>query len=195
MNARRFACFFLGAWLATGAAVALIIFLNHQSARTLADPVSPGLAAQVKSVGPGPSNRLFALLTAEQNQLYREYWGAVQIVAGVLFLLFLVFGTREGKGALAVAGAVLLVVILQRTLLVPEIKDLTRLLHSGVGVGSGVRARLFAVQWIYHGVEALKLLAGAVVVTLLVRQGRRGLRHPGQQVDVIDKPDHRRGNW
>jgi hypothetical protein len=193
MNARRFACFVLGAWLATGATLALIIFLNSRSSRTMADQLSAPLAAQVNSLGPGPSRLLFAFQAAEQNQLYREYWGTVQIAAGLLFLLFLVFGTQEGKGALAVAGALLLTVIVQRTLLVPEIAALTRLLHTGVG--GGVRHRLFTVQMIYHGVEGLKLLTGAVLATMLIREGRHRLRDAGQKVDMIDKPDYRRRNW
>jgi hypothetical protein len=190
MNARRFTCFFLGAWMAVGVAVALIIFLNNRSASIMMDRLSPVMAAQVRTTGPAQSRLLFAFEATELNQTYREYWGTIQIVAGLLFLLFLVFATREGKGALAIGAAVLALVILQRTLLVPEISALTRLAQAG----AGDRQKHFTIQMMYHGAEALKLLAGAVVAITLIREGRHRLRHAGQDVDVIDKADHRHIN-
>jgi hypothetical protein len=188
MNSRRFICLFLGAWLATGVAVALLIFLNHTTDDVVIANIPSAIAAQTKSVGPAQARLLLTHHSLELNRLYMEYWGSVQIVAGVFFLLVLLFGTREGKVALIVGAVMLTVIILQRMLLVPETTALTRMMQAGPA--REIRYQLLSLRMVYHGIEVVKLLVGGVALILLVREGRYRSRYAGKDVDVVDKPDH-----
>ena len=192
MNLRRFACLLLGAWLATSLAVALILYQNRRLIDYSLTHLSPAAAAHVKAIGQEQARMLFTFQVSEQISFYIEVWGSVQIVAGIGCLAFVLFATREGKATLALAVVVLLIVTLQRTLLVPEISSLIRLLQTDVGAAH--RHRLITLKWVYYAVEGLKLAIGLAVASRLVAERRHRSRYAGQNVDVVDKSNYRHVN-
>jgi hypothetical protein len=89
----------------------------------------------------------------------------------------------------------LLLVAAQRFLLTPEQVTLGRSLDFAVKGGpAGDRARLALVQSVSLVVELLKWAAGIVLaVLLIIRKQRRSSRsrYSRQEIDMVDKTDHR----
>jgi len=106
-----------------------------------------------------------------------------------LFLMFLLFGTREGKTQLGFAVLLFLVCVFQRFLLTPEVTALGRI--TDFASAAGYHARLRVIHAAYWGFEFGKWGLQALLAAMLVFAGRRPSGHSGQKLDLVDKADHR----
>jgi len=111
------------------------------------------------------------------------------MVLALALLACLVLGTQKRKLPLLLCGIMLIVVGFQHFAVTPELAYRGRDADFPPGnTAFGPQARVFAMQQIFGGVEALKLLVGGFLTSYLFvfRSGRR----LQQKVDAVDHPDH-----
>jgi hypothetical protein len=182
-------------WLAAGLAVA---WLEREDFQTIQDVLSrpdPAVAERVKVLGAHETYLLMGHVAAEQRQRTIRNWEDVQLVLGLGFFFYLLFGTREGKWSLALALLLVGMVLLERFLLTPEALSLARiagLAHSHAASGEDVRRMV--LNSTHMGFEIAKWIVELSLAAMMVvgRGGRSG--DAGDQFDVIDKPNHSRVN-
>jgi hypothetical protein len=196
MHSRRLACFVLGLWLGGGLLVAWIATQNFRVVDRLMLQPEPGAALHLKELGSANTRLLFRHQVSEQNRAMFESWEYAQFGLGMLFFFFLLFGTREKKFPLLVVLAMLAVVLLQRVLLTPELVSLGRNIDFvPADVPSPERTRFWVIHSAYSGLEVLKWGAGLALAASFIISTRRGRSDsPGDEFDLIDKPDHRHVN-
>jgi hypothetical protein len=162
-------------WLAAGSI--------HSVDRLLARPNAVA-RLEVRELGPAQARLLLEYQAAEQVRSCQEIWEVAQIVLGALFFFFLLFGTTENKFPMALVLSMMLIVLLQRFLLTPELISIGRSVDFAPDVQSTERTRLEVLRMVSFGVEILKLGLGCMLAARLIRQRQRsrGIRH---EVDLV----------
>jgi hypothetical protein len=192
MHARRLACFILGMWLAAGIIVA---WLEREDFQTIQDVLSqpdPAVAERVKVLGAHETYLLMGHVAAEQRQRTIRTWEDVQLLLGLGFFFFLLFGTREGKLSLALALLLVGMVLLERFLLTPEALSLARIAGFATGrAASGEEVRRMVLSSTHEGFEIAKWIVQATLTAVLVLRRNQRSGDSGNQFDVVDKPDYR----
>ena len=191
MHARRLACFILGMWLAAGIAVA---WLEREDFQTIQDVLSqpdPAVAERMKVLGAHETYLLMGHVASEQRQRTIKSWENLQLVLGLGFFFFLLFGTREGKLPLAMAVLLVGTVLLERFLLTPEALSLARIASFATGrASSGEAIRRMVLSSTHEGFEIVKWMVEAALAAVLVLRRNQRSGDSGDQLDVIDKPDY-----
>jgi hypothetical protein len=193
MHPRRLTAFVLGLWLTGGVLMTLIASADNWQADHLVDHPSANLAVEAHLVGAATARTLFHYQAAEQTRRNFELWEMAQIALGSLFFLFLLFGTNESKAAILAGLLLLVLVLVQRFFLSPNIAALGRELDFvPPGGPSPGRGKLAVLLGFYGGVEVAKWL------TLLSMAGRLILSRRGMEsesvrdyVNPIDKTNYR----
>jgi hypothetical protein len=190
MPLRRFLCFLLGIWLAGGFFMAYFATENFRGVdRLLAQPNSAA-AVEFKTLGPGAARALLRYQVSEQNRRYFTTWEEAQLAVG-LFFFFLALFSKEGKFSLALALGMLLIVVLQRFLLTPQIVSLGREIDFiPPEVSSPTRSRFWVLHGAYSGVELLKWVLGLTLAARLCFKQSPRSGEARQEFDLIDKADH-----
>jgi hypothetical protein len=172
MHFRRFACFLLGAWLAGGLFMALVATENFRSVdRLLAKPAAPA-AQQLGKLGPA-ARPLLRYQVSEQNRWYFETWGVVETGIGAALLMVLLFGSTETLFVLLLSLLMLLIALVQRFVLTPEIVVLGRVIDFvPAGLRSPERSRFWTLHGMYSGLEVLKWILGLVLAARLIFRKR-----------------------
>ena len=191
MHARRLACFILGMWLAAGIAVA---WLEREDFQTIQDVLShpdPAVADRIKVLGAHETYLLMGHVAAEQRQRTIRTWENVQLVFGLGFFFFLLFGTHEGKLPLAMALLLIGIVLMERFLVTPETLSLTRIASfARTRTASGEAIQRLVLSATHEGFEIAKwIVEAALGAVLILRRGRRS-GDSGDQFHVVDKPDY-----
>jgi hypothetical protein len=195
MHFRRLACFLLGLWL--GGAIFRFI-LTQLEPREAADTIvnwSPSAAAQFRGIPPAQQSALLRYGAAERMRWFAENWDTTQLLFASAFLLYILFATREGKLVVALAGFMLLLSVTQKVFVTPEVIALGRLADFvPSGVVSPERTKLELMKSAYGGLEILKWLAGLFIAGRFVfgRSKRSALGR--QEIDMVDKANHRHIN-
>jgi len=162
--------------------------------RMLAAP-GPAAAIQVKALGPDGARALLRHQAAEQNRDFFETWESLQLILGVGFFSFLLFGSNEGRFSLLLLLLMFLIVVVQRFLITPELASLGRTFDFiPAYVPSVERNRFWMLHSLYTGSEILKWGLGLVLGTRLAFHRERRSIDPGHEFDVIDKANHRHIN-
>jgi hypothetical protein len=194
MHARRMASFFLGLWLGASLFMAWTANQNLKSVDRLLSREDPVATLNLKPLGDHGST-ILRYTASEQNRWHRAKWETIQVIAGGVFLLTMLFGSREDKFILLGFLVLILVVLLQKYLISPELTALGRLTDfAPTNEPSPDRNRFWVVQTAYTGVEmgkwALMLLLTGQMVFSRKRSGRS--RDVRRKLDGVDKPDYRR---
>jgi long-subunit acyl-CoA synthetase (AMP-forming) len=92
--------------------------LKHSGARF----VFVAGATQMQKLGPASARLLLRYQASEMNRLGFASWEVAQLILGLVFFFFLLFGTREKKGVLAAALVPLVLVAVQRWRLILKLK-------------------------------------------------------------------------
>ncbi|HEY1183795.1 MAG TPA: hypothetical protein VGE89_06400 [Bryobacteraceae bacterium] len=190
MHARRLACFILGMWLAAGIAVA---WLEREDFQTIQDVLSqpdPAVAERIKALGAHETYLLMGHVASEQRQRTIRSWEDLQLLLGLGFFFFLLFGTREGKLPLAMALLLVGIVLLERFLLTPEALSLARIASFAAGASSGEAVRRMVLSSAHEGFEIAKWMVEATLAAVLVLRRNQRLSDSGDQLDVVDKSDY-----
>jgi hypothetical protein len=178
-------------WLAAGIAVA---WLEREDFQTIQDVLSapdPAVAERIKVLGAHETYLLMGHVAAEQRQRTIRTWEDVQLVFGLGFFFFLLFGTHEGKLPLAMALLLVGMVLMERFLLTPEVLSLARIASfARTHAASGEAIRRAVLYSTHEGFEIAKwILEAALGALLVLRRGRRS-GDSGDQFHVVDKPDY-----
>ena len=196
MHPRRLSAFILGLWLAAGVAMALIATGDDWLADRLVDQPSPGFVVAGHSVGLANARMLFHYQADEQKRRNYELWEFAQILLGLLFFLFLLFGTDESKAAIGASLALLLLVLIQRFFLYSNIASLSRELDFvAASAASSTRAKMAVLLSFYGGVELAKWAIQSIMASRLIfahrRQESESVRN---YVNPINKANYRHIN-
>ena len=194
MHYRRIVCLLLGLWFGGGLVTA---WYGARSFGTVADIMNqsnPAFVMQTKSLGPAVTRQVLRFQVAEQNRWLFKSWELMQIGLGLLFFCYLLFGTTEGKFSLLVSLLMVLLTLIQRLAISPELGIIGRSMDY---VPADVAAQEHAKFWLLHnaylGMEALKYGLG-VVLGAIVLSGKRSV-DTLNQFNMIDKANHRHVNW
>ncbi len=173
---RRFACFLLGAWLAGGLFMDMVAIQNFRSVDRLLAKPAPEAAKQFEKLEPGDARTLLRHQVSEQNRRYFETCGLVETGIGVALLLVLLFGSSETKLTVIVALIMLLIAILQRFALTPEMVVLGRIVDwLPAGEPSSDRTRFWMLHNAFVALDLLNWVLGFFLTAkLLFRRKRRG---------------------
>ena len=195
MHFRRFACLLLGAWLAGILMMSLVATQNFRTVDRLLLEPSPGAAQELKTIGHEMSRMLLRWEAGEQNRRLFEIWESAQLVMAIAVLFVLLFGSTEGKYALALSLLMLVLVIVERFFLTPMMVALGRLIDFvPANVRSPDRVKFQVLHMGYAGLEVFKaLIAVSLAGKLLVRSRKRSSQTVGD-IDLVDKSYHRHIN-
>jgi len=174
MHFRRFACFLLGLWLGGGLFMDMVVTQNFRSVdRLLAKPAPPA-AQQLDKLGPDAARVLLRHQVSEQNRWYFETWGVIETAIGATLLLILLFGSTEKNFSVLLALVMLLIAILQRFALTPQMVVLGRIIDwIPVDQASAERSRFWMLHNAFVGLELLNWALGLFLTAKLLFRGRR----------------------
>ena len=179
MHFRRFACFLLGLWLGGGLFMDMVVTQNFRSVdRLLAKPAPPA-TQQIEKLGPAEARVFLRHQVSEQNRWYFETWGLIGAGIGAALLLILIFGSTEKNFSLLVALLMLLIAVVQRFALTPQMVVLGRIIDwIPIDQPSPERSRFWMLHNAFVGLEMLNWALGVFLTgKLLFRRRRR----PGEQ--------------
>jgi len=191
MRSRRLACLILGLWLGGGLLMAWVTAESSRSVDRLLSQPNPLAAVETRNAGRAPITELMRYQAAELSRAYRETWEWAQLCLGAFFFFFLLFGTTQGKASLALALLLFLVVAAQRLLLTPQIAAMGRSLDFAASAASVDRNQLRVLRYGYTLTELAKLMLGLTLAGLLTWQRSGRSLDAGQQVNAVDKANHR----
>jgi hypothetical protein len=151
-----------------------VVIQNFKSVdRLLARPPAPA-AQQINKLGPAEARMLLRHQVSEQNRWYFESWGWVAMALGAALLMVLLFGSTETKATLVLALLMLLIAIVQRLALTPEMVVLGRIIDwVPQEQPSSERSTFWLMHNAYVGLEMLNLALGLLMAGKLLFRSRR----------------------
>lgn len=169
----------LGVWLGAAVCVDLLVTRNFSTVdRFIEAPGSPSAAALVKQAGAKTVRFILRRNAAEENAWIFGAWEWTQIILAPALYLMLLLGDRQPpRSALALITAMLVIVLLQRIILTPNVaslgRDMDEIPASQLG-NNPIVSRFWAFHGVYSGGEILKLFLGIGLASrLMLRQGTR----------------------
>jgi hypothetical protein len=194
MHYRRIVCFLLGIWLGGGILMAWYGTRSFANIEAMLAQSNPAFVVQTQPLGPTATRLALRYAVAEQNRWLFRNWEIMQIGLAALFFGYLLFGTLEGKISMAVMLSMLLLTLLQRLLISPELGLSGRAMaYMPRDLVSPERARFWLLHNAYLAVEALKFGLGLVLGTVVMSRKRSA--DPLNQFNMVDKANHRHVNW
>jgi hypothetical protein len=152
----------------------MVVTQNFRSVDRLLAKPAPAAAQQLEKLGPEAARALLRHQVSEQNRWYFETWGAIGTAIGAALLLILLFGSTEKNFTLLVALLMLLIAILQRFALTPEMAILGRIIDwIPIDQPSPERSRFWMLHNAFAGLEFLNWALGVVLIAKLLFRGRR----------------------
>ena len=106
---------------------------------TIMNQSNPAFVVQTKPLVPAVIRAVLRYAVAEQNRWLFRQWENLQIGMAALFFGYLLFGTMEGKFSLSVMLAMLVLTMVQRLLISPELGLTGSALRGFAGVPVGGR--------------------------------------------------------
>jgi hypothetical protein len=180
MHTRRLASWLLGAWIAGSLAMFLVATHNFQAVdHLLAAPATPA-TGMIQKLGAAPARMLLRYLSSELNRWYFPVWEWAQIV---LLLGLTAAAAQSGRAARLIPPLLLLLTLLERFAITPEVIRLGRMIDFVPPEASSLeRSQFWKLHGAYSALEVVKLLLGIVLSVLLLRRSR--------QFHVVDEADY-----
>jgi hypothetical protein len=191
MHSRRVACLLLGSWLAGGVCMALLAMGGPASVERALRRPNPVARLAILEIGPARARQLLEYQAAEQVRTGMEAWHTAEVLLGVFFFLFLLFGTGERKFSLLLALLMLLAAVAQRALVTPELVSLGRSLDFVPSPPAADLARQGAMRVVYFSIELANWALGLLLAAHLVLRRHGRSADAGLDFDGVDKADHR----
>jgi hypothetical protein len=147
---------------------------NFQSVdRLLAKPAAPA-AQQLARLGPDAARVLLRHQVSEQNRWYFETWGLIETGIGAAVLLVMLFGSTEKNVSLLLCLLMLLIAIVQRFALTPQMVFLGRIVDwIPIDQPSPERSRFWLLHNAFVGLDLLNWVLGLLLTAKLLFRGRR----------------------
>jgi hypothetical protein len=152
----------------------MVVTQNFRSVdRLLAKPAAPA-AQQIAKLGPADARILLRHQVSEQNRWYFETWGLIAAVLGAVLLMILIFGSTERNFTLLLALLMLLIAIVQRFALTPQMVFLGRIIDwVPADQPSPDRTRFWLLHNAFVGLEMLNWALGLFLTAKLLFRRRR----------------------
>jgi len=193
MHYRRIVCLLLGIWMGGALLMAWYGARGFNTVESIISQAHPAFAAQTKALGPAGTRSTVRYILAEQNRWFFRSWENMQLLLAAVMFAYLLFGTMEGKVSLAIILALIGLTLLERVLISPEMGLSGRALeYLPADLKQQEHARFWLLHNAYLGVEVMKFGCG-LILGAIVFSGRRSV-DPLNQLNVIDKPNHRHVN-
>ena len=175
------------AWVATQ---------NFRQVDRLLSREDPTATLRLKPLGAN-ARPILRYQASEQNRWYFQKWETIQIIYGAFFFFVMLFGSRENKFVLLGVLLMIVLVMVQKFLITPEVTALGRMIDFvPPEQHSPERNRFWILHSAYTGVElgkwAVALLLTAQMVFSRKRSGRS--RDSRRELNSVDKADYRRVN-
>jgi hypothetical protein len=192
MHVRRLVCVLLGAWMGGSLFMTTVATQNFRSVdRLLAQPPQSA-SIIIQEIGHDAARSLLRYEVSEQNRFYFTLWEWIQLGLGVAVLGSLLFGTHERAFMILSSALMLLIVLVMRFSITPDIISLGRAIDFvSAAAPSGARTRFWRLHGVYSAMEVVKLLIGIALIIKLVMGSRRESRHIGKNFNLVDVPHHR----
>jgi hypothetical protein len=191
MSTRRFITFLLGIWLGCSLFMVGIATHNLKSVDALLASPPPPAVKLIETLGQDSARLLLRHQAAELNRVYFEHWGLAQVLIAGAVLGLILFATREGKRLVILSAVMLVVVVVMRFILTPDLVNFGRQLDfASKQTVAGEYARFAGVHRAYGFAELIKCGLGLVLLALLLRRSKR-TRRSVRHVDLIDDADDR----
>jgi hypothetical protein len=168
MHFRRLACLLLGIWFGGAVAVAIDASYGHRA-------LAPGSLEQINAMGQEGTREFLVYAAAEQTRSLRETWDSVQVGLGIALLFVLLFGSREGKFGLSLALALLVLALLDRFVLTPQLAAL-----AASGAGPADRTGFLMLEGGYMALEVAKWVAGMGLAAHMTLRRQHSSNHKAQ---------------
>jgi len=184
----------LGFWLAGSMFMAWVATENFRAVDRLLNSAHPVATLEFRTLGPSASRLLLRYTASEQNRYLFENWEIVQIILGILFFFFLLFGTREDKFSLIVALLLLLISVAQRLAITPELTAIGRSIDFiPPDTRSGARTKFMLLHRGYELVEVLKWIVAVALAGRLIfaRRRRPSTAEVKEQLEMLKKANYR----
>jgi hypothetical protein len=153
--------------------------------RLLAKPAPPA-AQQLEKLGPDAARVLLRHQVSEQNRWYFETWGIVETAIGAALLLILLFGSTEKNFSLLLSLLMLLIAIVQRFALTPQMVVLGRIIDwIPTDQPSPERSRFQMLHNAFIGLELLNWALGFFLIAKLLFRSRR--RSGDQDAELAER--------
>ena len=150
--------------------------------RLLAKPAAPA-AQQLQKLGPDAARVLLRHHVSELNRWYFETWGLIETFIGAALLLVLLFGSTERSLTLLLALLMLLIAIVQRSVLTPQMVFLGRIIDwIPADQPSPERSRFWLLHNAFTGLELLNWALGLFLTAKLLFRGRRRGKDQGDEL-------------
>ena len=161
-----------GLWLGLTLAMLFVATENFRGVDRLLEAPAKEAAALLGKLPEDSPRQLLRYLASELNRYFFDWYGIAQIWLAAILLLNLLFATNGNKLMLALAGILLLLVVVERAMLFPEITYLGRLMDfTPHDLDSPVRSRFWSFHRYFSGLEVVKiLLILAISAKMLVRR-------------------------
>jgi hypothetical protein len=141
--------------------------------RLLAKPAAPA-AQQLEKLGPDAARVLLRHQVSEQNRWYFETWGVIETAIGAALLLALLLGSTERNFSLLLALLMLLIAIVQRFALTPQMVFLGRIVDwIPVDQPSPDRSSFWMLHKAFVGLEVLNWALGLFLTAKLLFRRKR----------------------
>ena len=167
---------------------------SFQTVHRVMNQSSSVFALQTRPLGQANTRLVLRYQIAEENRFLFQNWEYMQLILGVFFFSYLLFGTLEGKFSLALALLMVILTGVQRFGISPELGNIGKTLDFvPADIVHAERAKFWLLHSAYLGCEALKYGIGIVLLGTVLRSGRS--LNPVNKFDMVDKANHRHVNW
>jgi hypothetical protein len=191
MKSRGFTCVLLGLWLGCGIALYFATLDNRSNVdRIFRDP-NAGATLRMQKLGTRDSQLLLRFEADQENRLLTEVWSDIQFGLAFLFFFYLLFGTRENKFILATAIGLIVIVVIERFFVIPDLVGLGKLLDFiPESDPSSSRGRYHAMQTTFLALEIGKWVLQALLAAYFSSRTRKTSRNAGNQLNVVNKANY-----
>lgn len=176
-----------GVWLGLTIAMLFVATENFRGVDRLLTSPAAEASKLLGSLPEGAPRQVLRYLASELNRYFFDWYGIAQIWLSMALIVNLLFATNGNKKMLGLGLAILGLVVVERSLLFPEITYLGRLMDfAPADLESPVRARFWSFHKYFSGLEVVKiLLLLFLTVKMLVRREVR--RRASTQVTGLDE--------
>lgn len=171
MNTRRIICTLLGLWIGASLFMAAVAASSFRNVNEMMLNPAAEMAPYLKTIGAEKLRLLARHQAGEFNRMLFEGWGLLQILIALLLFGMLLFGTKEGKGILALSLFMLLLTAGMHLLVTPAIVGYGRTLDFvPPDKELDLRRRVQTYHSTYSTLEGVKLLCGTLLLFIFFRE-------------------------
>ncbi|MBI3680093.1 MAG: hypothetical protein HY235_06815 [Acidobacteria bacterium] len=180
MHTRRLSMLILGVWIGLTIAMSVVAIQNFRGVDRLLEGPAPQTYLLMLRIGSEGARIFLRYQISELNRFFFDWYGTAQVVLALSLGLSLLFATNGKKVIMSLSLALLIIVVLQKVYLTPEITLLGRQLDFvPPSVPLPARSRFWAFHTAFSVSEVLKVALFLVTGSLILKksESRRRRRH------------------